>query len=431
MLKRLKKMGTEYTANESGNMMMMVGVSLTVFMLCGAMVTDVSLWRSQQDKLQNAADSAALAGAIVLSGNAHYVSPDDGDHGDDDYQSEDEDDPDYSRKREAKITARKVAREANDTTLEGYKSKIVVNPKTDTVSVDLTVGVPRMFSAMFMKADPSVKASAVATVVHRDDLNCIYIMDPAGDQALKLDGQGTLMGPSCGIQVQSTSATALVNGTSASIHADRICVAGGYTGSGYQPTPNSGCSIDPDPFAKLNVPAGGSCTHTNYMVTASETLYPGTYCGGIQIGNDFAVNLAPGRYYIRDGNLKMTNNASLTGDRVVFILDGDSSIDSNSTGKFVTTPPVRGPLKGFSVVERSPAGNNKSKITGNGSIDFTGTIYTPSQIWELTGKSDGNSHTPSYGSILAYRLKVTGKGNLNISPQDTGAKVKETVRLVK
>ena len=118
MKHKLENLFGAYRSDRSGNMAMLAGISLGLFMACGAAAADVSMWQSQKSKLQDAADSAALNGAIMLSNGAQYNGDNSG-GGDGIFQNVQGDEGNGSLKRQIKETAEVLVHEYNDTTLTG------------------------------------------------------------------------------------------------------------------------------------------------------------------------------------------------------------------------------------------------------------------------------------------------------------------------
>lgn len=98
--------------------------------------------------------------------------------------------------------------------------------------------------------------------------------------------------------------------------------AGGYAGSdqSFTPVPITDAPIVPDPLASRAEPKVGICDHKAMSLTTdlTETLYPGVYCGGLDVGGETIAKLEPGIYVIKDGPLSIRGNASLIGEHVGF-----------------------------------------------------------------------------------------------------------------
>lgn len=372
-------------------MAMFAGLAFFAVMAGVAAGSDVVVWQAQQNKLQDAADAAALAGAVRLGKGGNKIE------------------------RTVHKEAHSFASEGNDTTLQGFQSDVVIDQDAETVSVNLSVEVPRIFSSMFMKTNPTVRVKSVAKVVH-GQTSCFYVLDPISTGAFSTTGNAILNANACRIEVHSTSASAMTNSGDATVTADEICVAGGYTGAGYSPAPLTNCSGSSDPFAGLAIPTAGLCDHTNLHIAGSVTLNPGTYCGGIKVSSSDVVTLNPGTYIIQGGPIKISGSGSIVGDGITIVLDQNASVDIAGTGQFITTPPTTGPLEGYSIVQSPtmPLGQI-SKITGEGRFEFPGIIYMPRMDLEIAGRATGNTYTPSYAAIVTYQLKLAGSGELNIT----------------
>ena len=385
-----------YIENKSGNMSMMLAVSALVLCTGIACAVDYSVWQSQRNKLQDAADASALSGAIKLANGGRNVE------------------------QSAEAEAYKYAKAANDTSLDGFESKAIVDALTETVQVNLSVPVPRLFSSFLIADDPVINVHAIAKVVN-DGVYCIYALNPTAPAAIDGNGNAVLRGDNCSIHAASNSPSGITN--SGTMTADDICVVGNYTGSGYSPTPTPNCAPAGDPLAALSIPSPGVvCDFTGLSVNVNTTLQPGNYCGGIKVSSqDVTVTLSPGEYFLVDGDLKVTAGGNVVGDEVVFILSGTASIDISGHGVVSTTPPISGALEGFSVVQERTAPLGKvSKITGEGRFEFPGIIYMPRQALDIAGQAVGNASTPTYAAIIVDTLKISGSGEL-IASADTSS----------
>ena len=281
---------------------------------------DYALWVMQRSAIQEAADAGALAGAVELGkGGA-----------------------------DAAVRAEVRALAVGAANLSGAAKSASLNAGADVVAQTVTVGssLPgrRSLSAFLLHTDPTLAATATARVEDRV-IACIYALNLSDEKSMFGNGSALLEGTNCAIQVNSTDAKALEN--SGSIKATHICVSGGYSGSGFTPTPRTGCPVIDDPFMDLMIPTPGPCKASGLSITASQSLSAGTYCGGISIASSVKATLEPGVYHIVDGDLKITGGGSLVGDNVVLVLSGIASLDIAGNGMVRTTPPQTGALAGF------------------------------------------------------------------------------------
>ncbi|HLM16071.1 MAG TPA: pilus assembly protein TadG-related protein, partial [Reyranella sp.] len=75
-----------------------------------------------------------------------------------------------------------------------------------------------------------------------------------------------------------------------------------YNPSSGSAQPNQATAIV-DPYASLPTPSPGACSYTNYSQSSMSSLevWPGTYCGGLQISSINNVYFRPGTYYVANG----------------------------------------------------------------------------------------------------------------------------------
>lgn len=378
-----------FRTSRDGNVSVLFALLAVVILGGAGLGLDYALWTKQRAEIQEAADAGALAGAVELGrGGGDVIS-------------------------RAEATAIAIG---NANTFGATRSAVATaqaDAVARTVRVNLALPGRRSISAILLNTDPMINATATARVVDRV-IACIYALNPTSAKSMFGNGSALLEGTNCAIQVNSSDAGALDN--TGTIKATHICVTGGYNGSGYTPTPRAGCPVADDPFIDVVIPAPGPCASTGLSVTASVTLSPGVYCGGISITSNAVVTLTPGVYHIVDGALSIAGGGSVIGDDAVFVLSGTASIDIAGNGKVRTTPPASGPLAGFSIVQdRSAPLGEQSKISGEGQFEFPGVIYLPRQTLEIRGQASGNSYVPTYAAVAADKIIVAGSGELKVT----------------
>ena len=100
-----------------------------------------------------------------------------------------------------------------------------------------------------------------------------------------------------------------------------------------------------DPYSGLGAPSPGTCTYTNYVEPAgnSLTLSPGTYCGGLSLTNKSNIYFTAGTYYITNGDLvlRADNNVSCSncsnGTGTTFVLTQTSGNNADIGGVSITS----------------------------------------------------------------------------------------------
>lgn len=170
------------------------------------------------------------------------------------------------------------------------------------VEVVIEQEAPLLFMKMFGQDAATVQVRSVAGLVQRDV--CTYILSDSGAASLSVRGGGSLDQVQCSIHVNSDHSSAAESTGVAEVVAAGVGVVGNYSGYGFYPTPEVESVALDDPFESLPAPAQGSCTHTSTVVVDdARTLYPGVYCGGIEVRAGGNATFASGEYIIDGGGL--------------------------------------------------------------------------------------------------------------------------------
>ena len=278
--------------------------------------------------------------------------------------------------------------------------------------------VPQLFSAVLGNATGRVAARATAALNPARD--CIYVMDPAGADALSMSGTPNLVS-ACGVYVNSSSPTALHGNGTPTLTAPEIDIVGNYDFSGTldPDPPSTGVATMADPLANLpapSVPAG--CDYTGYSVTGGTvaTLSPGVYCGGIFVGKA-TVTFSPGMYILKGGGLATQNaNSHILGTDVTIYNTYDAThayapFDFKATSTVSLTAPTSGSYAGVLIMENKTitAGTYTDNFGGGSGQAFTGIIYTPKSNMNYSG----NASTSAYTIMVNYRLHMVGTSTIN------------------
>jgi hypothetical protein len=102
-----------------------------------------------------------------------------------------------------------------------------------------------------------------------------------------------------------------------------------------------------DPLAMRLKPTVGECDFVDTVITKSETLSPGVYCGGISVDGGRAT-LKPGEYILTGGPLHISNNGTLQGEHVGFYLSGpEAKLQFDYDSNIAVSAPKEGILTGL------------------------------------------------------------------------------------
>ena len=346
-----------------------------------ALSIDTSMWYSAKRRLQTTADAAARAGAFALE-----------------------------RPGGTSADAEAAAREA--AALNGFHA---TNGATLDVTVDLGAGsvhvaastVGKMtFSNKFLSAQPRLRAQAAAAAPGSPP-PCLTLLDPAGSLALDMSLGGQIVAPTCRVQVNSTSASAVGLGGGAYIKAAEICVAGGVSGTGSSVPPTTGCKPLVDPMASWTPPAVPACDHTaqTKFKSAIGLLFPGTYCGDITLQDASVVTFSPGIYYVKDATLTITDASKATGLGVAFLLSGTAKIYIDKLGQADFKAPTSGPMAGIVFAHDHTAVEDKAHKLSDGVVRYEGAIYLPRQSAKYKANAV-SSNIPPFTTYIVKKIQI-------------------------
>src|SRR5690348_15499399 len=238
-----------------------------------------------QATLQRTVDTAALAGASVLSSPA-------------------------AQNKATALSQSYINAGAATMPAQATITATTVTPNTGgsayTMAVSVTASVPTTFMQLYESA-MVVSASATATNTATAAPTCVLALDPSASGAVTVNGSTTVDLNNCGLTVNSTSATDLT--LSSTLTASAITLGGNYSGCCItSPIIRTYESAIPDPYASLTMPSFSGCDQNNFHTGQTQTLNPGVYCGGITLTGGANVTLNSGTYILDSGDLKVAGN---------------------------------------------------------------------------------------------------------------------------
>lgn len=257
--------------------------------------------------------------------------------------------------------------------------------------------------------------------------SCAYVLASTGSNALALNGTGDIAATTCGINVNSTSASAVQMVGNSTLSAYFLKIVGGYSkGSNNTITTHNGSigtgvNAVSDPLSYLNMPTYSSCTYNNISISGSgnTTLNPGVYCNGITITGSGTTTLNPGNYIIDGGEFSAAGTAQVVGSGVTIFLNsqlvsGYPNLKLTGSGLRTISAPTNGTYAGIAVFQsrNAPGGNNT--LTGSGSLNVTGAIYLPNQALSYGGSSSSSPCT----LLVVNTLSIFGTANIGCASGD-------------
>jgi hypothetical protein len=406
-----------------GNALAVMGVCLIVIVGALALVFDGGLLMNERRHAQSVADGAALAAAYSLYNN---------------YSTNQGLDPNGT----AVTLARTVASD-NGYANDGTTSTVTVNippltgsfvGKSGYAEVNVQYNQSRGFSGIWGSSLMSVTARSVARGISNPLGPAILLLDPTMSKALGDTANGNVTVTGGSIVVNSNNSQAGYLTGLGNVTAPNINFYGSYATSAvgkFVGTIKTGVAPTADPLSTLAVPDPTTMTlrsSSNYKISSSGTytLQPGLYTGGISISAPSGtVTLNPGIYYMQGGGFSNSGGINITGSGVMIYnapVHNSEQVALTSNGSLTLSPPTSGTYKGITIFQ-DRSSTAVVAITGNGSMNLTGTVYAAGANVDLTANGAANV----MGSrIIADSLTVTGNGSVNVNDPGNGSPARDT-----
>ncbi len=423
----------------------MVGLALPVLIGAAGLAVDVGLWYRESARLQMAADAGAMGGAYLLSNASAQAA-------------------DFVTAAATEINGISAGHLIGS--LTGPPAVSVV-PAT-SVTVTLTSQTDRFFTALFSTTPVLMSASATAGLAGGGA--CVLALGTTPQTGIDVENNGSIVATGC--SVFSNSATNIAcagpgapsydsiyvrNGSIAAksvAAAGTACINTWNGNTSVSPAAVSGAPAEINPLASLSPPPiTGSCQQAP-SGHGTWTLQPGTYCGGLQIGNASTVNFAPGVYTITDGNFTISEGSTIgTAAGVTFYLGGSTpgaiDFENYTNTAWQMSAPTSGPYAGVLFYQDAGANGTPpvNTIVGNSGLTLAGTIYTPYAQLQVTNNAHltypgspvplGEGQCPSVApapgaglNILAQSIEVQGSAVICAGGTTTNASAQTRVVLL-
>ncbi|MBV1696625.1 MAG: hypothetical protein KGP27_19360 [Hyphomicrobiales bacterium] len=211
---------------------------------------------------------------------------------------------------------------------------------------------------------------------------CILILDRSSPQTFLVNSGADVSAPKCEAHVKSTASPAAIYNAGSSIVTARTCIEGDriIDNGGIAPNRQTSCSTISDPF-RSSMPSPGpvNCTPSPRVYNGgSVTLWPGTYCGGINFNAAANVTLLPGLYVISGGDWNV-DGGTWTGNEMTFYFADASRIQFNSAVAAKISAPRSGTYRDIAFFEAPGLSRSQFVFDDSRSFDIRGLIYLPSR----------------------------------------------------
>ncbi len=407
--------------DDRGQAIVLVAITILGMVMAVGLAIDSGQLYGRRVSAQEAADSAAFAGATVLyQKGCPWIT--------------------------CTSTEVSVATSAatSDATLNGYATNVPTSDTTVTVAsppssgsfsgntlcVQVAISTPVKTTLVPQtEAFTTVKATGTACAAAFNAGYAMMSTDSGCDsKALVESSQGSLKIYGGNLDINSCSTSA--GYATGSIRIDTGY--GAYIVGGASPWPsvspgttttNTG-TVQADPFAGTPGPPTADLTPQS---CAGPALSPGIYTCTIGPG---AYTMAPGYYIFEGGGFNLNGTSTVTGTGILIFLTDTNYPDSSSCGTHCTcatfgvsgggsltiSAATTGPYKGM-LIFQDPNCTGDVTIGGTGLVaTLSGSIYAPT----ATVVTDGNGASISVSQIVAFQESVKN-GNLIITYSSNAA----------
>ncbi|MCW5772645.1 MAG: hypothetical protein KIT16_13465 [Rhodospirillaceae bacterium] len=398
-----------FLAAQAGGLVATVGITLPVIMGVGGLAVDVGLWYKSRRDYQTAADAAAVGAAWQrLKGRGDAIG-------------------DVARADSARnglIVGGSVAMAVNNPPTAGDYTG-----RSDAVEVVISLPETTLLAGMVLSGGIQQRVRAVA-VVDVQGQACVFALDTMASSAVKIWGSTQVEAIGCVIGSNSNASNSIDLGGSSTLKADSLWAVGDVlTGSNASVTLARPATTDAwvldDPYAGLRIPTLNGCSATNKKVNGTETLSPGTYCGGLDFGSQAVATLNPGVYYIDKGSFPVNGQAKIScncpnaTDGVTIVLTssgnfgeiGTVTINGGADIKLRAPTDANAPFKGVLFYQDpSASSSGVNKFNGGSEMLLTGAVYFPSQQIQFNGDNDSASNNCT--QIIGRTVEFTGNSRI-------------------
>ncbi len=393
--------------DESGVTMVYTGILIPVFLGIVGLAAEVAVSHSSSRDARTIADAAAFAGALETARSANQESV-----------------------IEAAALAEAVANGYDASS--GDQIFIECRPTSgpaagDPRAVEVIIQRPPLglFAGLIGAQSQNISARSVAK---RNNFGtCVFALNPTDSGAVKVNGSSEVSFP-CGIQVNSSDPSALIQSgaTSAIYSTEYIDVVGGYSGTGFFPTPNTGVPVEPDPLADTPIPTyscaddgfpagtvinhSGSTTYDPWIDGNGDGML--VLCGNFKIAAGATVTFQKGLYVFGEG-LSINGGATLNGAEVTLYFAPHINDDIDMAGGAIgnLSAPPDGPYAGMLIFQdpNKPAPLSVTSMTGGATQILDGIVYLPKTTLNFNG---GSAIEESPTMLIADTIDFSGSSFL-------------------
>ncbi len=286
------------------------------------------------------------------------------------------------------------------------------------ITATVSETIPQTFSAILGATAATVSVKATAGVFSGGASGCFYVLEPKYT-GISISGGG--ISSNCGIWVNSASTTGAITQSGGAITVtggNSLTMVSGakwnHSGGSITPTPVTGSAAS-DPFASLPIPTLPGCTDSGVSLsTGSYTLNAGEHCGNVEVSGG-TLTLAAGTHIFESGMSMGISGGTVKDDGkggVTLFMDGNDGL-SMSGGTLNLSAPTTGTYKGVAIFYNccgGSRGNNTDAIgLSGGPVTLTGAVYAPGSTLSISGGTYTNT------TFVVDQITMSGGSTTTVS----------------
>ncbi len=376
---------------EHGSIALKAALILPCVIVLGAGALDLTQVQATKVRLQDIADSAALASA----GDLGLAT-----------------DGSNATERARSFVQSHLAEWGHAPTVDAAYDIIDVGGQR-AIRVTLAANRPSFFANLLPPGGWNFRAQSTATSMGMVPL-CVLVTGSSGSKLLNVKDSSKMSAPAC--MVHSNRDIDVEGGSITAAAVQAVTSARGFI----SPTAGTGAATVADPFSGLDLDLSkkADCTKEEKekpLKVSSGTHYvaAGKHCGGIDASGTARIILDPGDHFFLGGHLVVKEDARLEGADVVLFFDKASKFEFKDRAMVSLDGRKAGVFAGM--VMGGTRDNTQDFIISADHVEsLLGVIYVPAAKLIVEGKADV-ARDSAWTVIVAEGIQVKGSPSLFIN----------------
>jgi len=317
-----------------------------------------------------------------------------------------------------------IVQEFDPPTSGSYTCAVAPSICNDYIQVVITSNVKTYFAVILGVQQITNKVTAVARAKPGVPSpmfggSAVVALDPSGCHAITYTGSANMTLLGTGVFSNSTCSTAFYNSSNTAYTLTTPCLTtvGGYSynnGKVIINPPNSNCprsgaqAYPPGSYALPTPVCAGNAT----ISANGSTMYPGKWGGNFPPSG--VTTLSPGTYCVA-GNFSLSGGQSLTGLGVTIYMQ-TGQVKWNGGATVNLTPPSSDTYKGL-LLYLPPTNTSSVTINGNSNSSIQGTILAPASTVSVQGGGTAGGGIQS--QIIGFDVSLAGNSDTTLNYNST------------